>query len=124
MNVSKVIEDLEKEYPGKAVFKNDEDNTTEILCEVAPSKDHPEYSNAIAVVDKSVPHIHHKTKETYKILKGELTLYVEEEVITLKEGESYVIMPNNVHWAEGAETWIEAYSEPGWTYDDHILVTT
>ena len=122
MNVTRVIKQLNDKYPGKAIFKNDEENTTEILCEIAPSSDHPEYSNAIAVIDKSVPHIHHKTKETYKVLKGELTLYVEEDVITLNEEDTYVIEPNKVHWAEGNETWVEAYSEPGWTYEDHVLV--
>ncbi|MBN1162406.1 NUDIX domain-containing protein [Patescibacteria group bacterium] len=120
MNIEKVIKELNQKYPGKAVFKNDEKETTEILCEIEPCKEHSEYSNAIAVIDKSIPHIHYKTTETYKVIKGILTLHVGNEVLTLKEGDSYVIKPNNVHWAEGDETWIECYSEPGWTLEDQI----
>lgn len=120
MNVSKVVSELNHKYPGKSIFKNNEENTTEILCEIDPASEHPDYSNAVAVIDKSIPHIHYKTTETYKIMKGTLTLQVGKETIDLKEGESYVIMPNNPHWAEGDETWIECYSEPGWTIEDHI----
>jgi 8-oxo-dGTP diphosphatase len=120
MNSDKVIQELNQKYPGKAVFKNNEENTIEILCEIDPSTEHPEYSNAIAVIDKSVPHIHYKTTETYKVIKGELTLYIGNNAFILKEGESKVIEPNNVHWAEGDETWIECYSKPGWTLEDQI----
>jgi len=120
MNVEKVISKLKKEYPGKAIFKNYEENTTEILCEIDPSSEHPEHSNTVAIIDKSIPHIHYKTRETYKVTKGKLTLQVGKEVIELKEGESCVIRPGNAHWAEGNETWIECYSEPGWALEDHI----
>ncbi|MCB9823966.1 NUDIX domain-containing protein [Candidatus Nomurabacteria bacterium] len=120
MNVSQVVSELNKKYPGKAIFKNDEENTTEILCEIDPASEHPDYSNAVAVIDKSIPHIHYKTTETYKVTKGTLTLQVGKETIDLKEGESYVIKPGNPHWAEGEETWLEYYSEPGWDLEDHI----
>lgn len=121
MNIDDVITELNEKYPGKSIFKNNEETTTEILCEIDPSTEHPEYSNAIAVIDKSIPHIHYKATETYKVIRGELTLYIGNEVMALKEGESYVIKPNNVHWAKGDETWIEAYSEPGWTFEDQII---
>ena len=120
MQVDKVVTELNKLYPGKSIFKNDDTTTTEILCEIEPTSEHPDYSNAIAIIDKSIPHIHYKTTETYKVLKGELKLHIGNEVFTLKESQSHVINPNNVHWAEGNETWIECYSKPGRTIEDQI----
>jgi mannose-6-phosphate isomerase-like protein (cupin superfamily) len=59
----------------------------------------------------------------YTILKGSLKLYVGDEVINLKEGDKYTIKPNTVHWAESKnECWLEIYSKPGWTKEDHIVV--
>ncbi len=121
MNSKKVIEELKKKYPEKKIIKNDEENTTEILCEIDPSTNHPEYSLAIAVIDKSAPHTHEKSKETYKVTKGKLALYIDSKKHELSEDEELVINPGQTHWAEGNETWIECYSEPGWTFEDHIL---
>lgn len=124
MNVGNVVAELKEKYPDKAIFKNDEENTTEILCEVEPSSEHPGYSNAVAIVDKSIPHIHYKTTETYKIIKGKLILHIGEKEVELNEGDEYVIEPNKLHWAEGNETWVECYSEPGWTFEDHVIKDT
>ena len=121
MNINKVIKQLSTEYPNKNIIKNSENNPTEILCEVEPTSDHPEYSLAVAVLDKSVPHVHHKTKETYTVIKGKLVLHVDGIKHELSEGEEMNIETGQVHWAEGNETWVECYSEPGWTFEDHIL---
>ncbi len=121
MNSKKVIEELNKKYPGKKIIKNDNDNPTEILCEVEPSSEHPKHSLAVAIIDKSAPHSHKKSKETYKVTKGKLTLHVDNKKHELNEGDELVIEPGQLHWAEGKETWIECYSEPGWTFEDHLL---
>lgn len=121
MKVQEIIKELQTKYPGKNIIKNREDNTTEILCEIEPAEKHPNYSKAISVLYKSLPHFHNKTTETYKVLKGNLVLHVGNEIIKLNEGNSYITKPGNVHWAEGDETWIECSSEPGWTSKDHIL---
>lgn len=121
MDTKKVIEELKKKYPGKKIIKNDEDIPTEILCEVDPSTGHPEYSLAVAIIDKSTPHTHKKSKETYKVTNGKLVLYVDGKKHELSEGEELIIEPGQTHWAEGNETWVECYSEPGWTFEDHIL---
>lgn len=122
MNVEEVISELNKKYPGASVFKNDEENTTEILCEIEPTYEHPEYSNAIAVIDKSIAHVHYKSTETYKVIRGDLKLFVGKDKIELSEGDTYVISSGIPHWAEGNETWVECYSEPGWTVEDHIFL--
>jgi len=120
MNVDKVIHELKVKYPGKNVFPNSIDKSGEVVCEIEPTSEHPEYSKAIAVIDKSLSHFHFQATETYKILKGSLTLHVNHEQHVLNEGDTFVIEPKKIHWAEGKEVWVECYSEPGWNPDDHI----
>jgi quercetin dioxygenase-like cupin family protein len=120
MRARQVIEELRQKYPGKKIIKHKK-NPTEILCEVDPSVNHPEYSLAVAVIDKSISHIHRKSKETYKVVKGKLSLFVDGKKHELKEGDEFEVNPGQTHWAEGNETWIMCYSEPGWTFKDHIL---
>lgn len=109
-------------YPGKAVVMNPVKKPIELLCEVEPTHNHPNYSVAIAVIDKSTPHMHRVIEETYTVIRGELILHANDETITLKRDESYTIEPGVVHWAEGDETWVECLSKPGWTKEDHIIV--
>lgn len=122
MDVVKTTEELRKTYPGKNIILNDPDNPTEILCEIEPAQEHPDYSVAIAVIDESIEHVHRETTEIYEIIRGELTITKDEKEYTLKEGESFVIHPHEKHKAEGHGTWIKVRSEPGWKPDDHILV--
>ena len=102
-------------------IKNSKVEPTEILCEIEPTKEHPEYSLAISVIDKSTPHYHKKLKEGYKIIRGNLILHVDNKVIHLKQGGKHTILPHQIHWAEGNETWIECRATPGWVTEDHIL---
>ena len=122
MDFQKIVRELGKKYPGKVIILNDKKNPTEVLCEVEPANEHPEYSLAISVIDKSIPHFHKKTTEIYKIVKGELLLFVGDQPHRLKTGDKFTIKPNSKHWSEGSETWVECYSEPGWTPEDNILV--
>ena len=121
MNAKTILEELSAKYPGKTIIKNDEKNPTEILCEIEPSNEHPDYSLAVAVIDKSVPHTHKKSTEIYRVVKGKLKLNVDSETIELTGGEEYTIKPGQIHWAEGDEVWIECISKPGWTLEDHML---
>lgn len=119
MEINKVIGELKLKYPGKTVFPTE----TEIICEIDPSSLHPDHSLAISVCDSNLPHYHRATTETYKVIRGVLKLHFGDETVLLHEGESQIINPGIVHWAEGNETWIECYSTPGWTPSDHILGT-
>jgi mannose-6-phosphate isomerase-like protein (cupin superfamily) len=121
MNSKNVIEELQKLYPQKIIFCMPEQNPTEIVCEIEPASDHPEYSVAVAVIDGSKPHFHAKTKEAYEVLKGILELNIEGKKLILKEGESKTIEPGNSHYAKGNETWVQVTSTPGWTIEDHIF---
>lgn len=123
MNSIKIISTFEKMYPGRQIIKNPVTKTTEILCEVEPAGTHPQYSIAIAVIDKSIPHLHKVTSETYTVIRGTLKLHANDEIIELKRDQSYTIEPGVIHWAEGEETWVECLSRPAWTKEDHVLVT-
>ena len=117
----KIIATFEKMYPGKHIVKNSEKKPTEILCEVEPVTSHSQYSVAIAVINKSTPHSHNISSETYTVIRGTLKLHANDEVIELKRDQSHTIEPGVIHWAEGDETWVECLSRPGWTKEDHIL---
>ncbi len=121
MNTKLVVGELREKYPQAEIVKNDEHHPTEIICEVKPATDHPEYSLAVAVIDKSAPHVHQQSQETYKVIKGKLTLIIDDQKHELKVGEEIVIEPGQVHWAAGDETWVKCYSQPGWKLADHIL---
>jgi mannose-6-phosphate isomerase-like protein (cupin superfamily) len=122
MNVQKIIAELQEKYPNKTIVQQKiEDEVTEILCEIEPTVEHPDYSIAIAIINKSKVHHHKKTIETYRILKGKLELYVDENKFELNEGDEFTIHPNQIHYAIGDETWVEVRSNPGWIFEDHIF---
>jgi mannose-6-phosphate isomerase-like protein (cupin superfamily) len=127
MNVESVIKKLKRKYPGRTIIenKNEQGITTEVVCEVEPTSDHPEYSVAIAVIDYSTIHYHKKITETYKVLKGELKMFKydknreEYKEYVIKKGESIVIKPGEIHLSRGDEAWVEVVSNPGWLIDDY-----
>jgi len=126
MEVKKIIKKLKRKYPGKTIIenKNDKGFTTEIICEIEPTLNHPKYSIAIAVIDSSTLHYHKKTTEIYKVLRGELTVFKKNKEYKIKRGDELVIKPGEIHSNIGNETWVECISEPGWTVDDYINLET
>jgi len=121
MNIPGVIEELKKKYPGKQILLNNRQNCTEILCEVEPTADHPSYSEALSIIDKTDLHHHDMTREVYQVKKGVLSLVVDGRQFVLNEGQSYTIEPGQVHQATGNETWVKVSSRPGWKKSDHKL---
>lgn len=122
MDAKKVIKQLKVKYPGKKIIANPEDNPTEIIVEIKPTKDHPEKSLALAVVGKSKLHYHKKSTEVYETVKGRLKLYIDGKKYVLEKGEKMTIKPGQIHYAEGDEVWFLTHSKPGWTFEDHVLV--
>ena len=122
MNVNSIVRQLKAKYPSTKIIKNDDKNPTEIIAEVEPGKKNSECGLAIVVIDKSLPHYHRKLTETYKVIKGQLSVFIDNKEHKLEQGQQLVIKPGQIHWAKGNETWIECKSEPGWTLSDHILV--
>ncbi|PIZ64851.1 hypothetical protein COY15_04310 [Candidatus Roizmanbacteria bacterium CG_4_10_14_0_2_um_filter_39_12] len=122
MNTQKIIEKLHQLYPEKKVVLNPSENPTEIICELDPTSAHPEKSIALAIVGSSKPHYHQFSTEIYETQKGILTVYVSGKKRILQEGEKITIEPNCVHYVTGEDAWFLIYSEPGWTFEDHIVV--
>jgi len=122
MDLKNVLQNLSQKYPKKKIILNSKNFPTEILCEIEPTADHPNYSVAIAVIDKTHPHKHLKTTEIYEVIKGELTLNVDGKITVIKSGEKITIKPNQIHQAQGKEAWIRVTSKPGWVREDHLLV--
>lgn len=117
-----IISSLDQEYPGKTVVTIPEDDPKEIIIEISPSTEHPEFSIAIAFIKKSELHYHSKSVETYFVEKGTLVLHVSDEKHILEEDQSYTVYPGQYHWAEGNFTKVRVKSSPGWTPEDHFLV--
>jgi len=122
MDLKNILQSLSQQYPKKKIILNSKNFPTEILCEVEPTVDHPSYSVAIAVIDKTHPHKHIKTTETYEVIKGDLTLNIDGKTTVLKSGEKISIKPNQTHHAQGKETWVKVTSRPGWTKSDHLFL--
>lgn len=119
------IRELEQMYPGKTVLKLPLINPTEVICEVEPSTDHPDRSLAVALIEKSQPHFHAKSTETYVLKQGSLRLYVEGEKKPreLIIGQPSIVLPWQVHYAEGEGALVEVGSKPGWTQADHFITS-
>ncbi|MCB9798091.1 hypothetical protein H6758_00015 [Candidatus Nomurabacteria bacterium] len=118
----RILHELNEKYPQAKSFDLD-GRGLHFVCEVEPTEDHSEYDRAIEVIIDSKPHKHLKMTQYYKILRGSLQLYIENQELTLGVGDEYTIEPNTVHWATSKdECWLQITSRPGWTKEDHILV--
>lgn len=122
MNINKVINQFKRKYPGKKIIITDPKNPGEIICETEPTEDHPQWSEAIAVIDFTRLHYHRMLTETYEVLHGELDIVIQGKTHHMNTGASITIHPNTRHKAFGRGTWIRVSSKPGWTPEDHILV--
>ncbi len=121
MTADEIIKKLKDDYPGKEIIRLPEDNPTEIICELEPTREHTEYSVAIAAINSSLPHYHKLATEEYEVLDGELELSIENTIVVLEKGENHTVNPGQLHSATGKFTLVRVTSKPGWTSDDHIL---
>lgn len=113
---------LRAKYPGANVFDLNK-NCLHFVCEVEPTNDHPQYDRAVEVIISSKPHKHLKMTQRYTVLSGTLEVFIDDKKVLLHSGDKYIIHPGEVHWAvSNDECWLEIYSEPGWTAEDHVPV--
>jgi mannose-6-phosphate isomerase-like protein (cupin superfamily) len=118
----RILNQLKERYPQAKAYDLD-GRGMHFVCEVESVDDHPEYDRAVEVIIESKPHKHLKMRQNYTILSGALELHYGDKTEMLQPGDKYVIEPGNKHWAKSpTECWVEIYSEPGWTKEDHILV--
>ena len=123
IDFNKAQKKLRFNYPEAQVFAfPDEEAPTEVICEFEPTRQHPEYSIAAAIIEESAPHHHKVTTEMYQVLDGLLDLHIGSRVVRLARGQTEVIQSGVTHWAESTQqAWVRVTSRPGWTKEDHIL---
>ncbi len=121
MDGLEVIALLKHDYPGKTIVCLPERDPAEIICEVDPSSEHPQFSSSIAAIKSSKPHYHNLAEETYVVLRGRLDMFIDGKHLVLNEGERVVVPPKSIHFAKGDFTLVQVDSSPGWTPSDHIL---
>jgi mannose-6-phosphate isomerase-like protein (cupin superfamily) len=115
IEIEKTGEELKNRYPGCRV-KIAEDGR-EMVAEIA-------IGLAIAVIDRSQAHFHCKTLETYRVIRGTLSVACEGRGYVLREGDSITIQPGQIHSARasGEPAWIEVSSVPDWSAEDHFIL--
>ena len=108
-------EELMKSYPGCRVKISDDKR--EMVAEISDDF-------AVAVIDRSQPHFHLRTRETYRVLRG--TLYVARAGVghVLNKDETITIEPGTIHYGRAADkpVWIEVTSSPPWSSEDHFII--
>lgn len=115
MDVDKTRAELLKAYPGSRVKVADDQR--EMVAEIRPEF-------AVAVIERSLPHFHLKTREVYQVLRGALCVACAGKGYVLQMGQTIAIEPGQIHSASavGEPVWIEVESEPPWTADDHFVL--
>lgn len=121
MNVTAIVHELTEQHPNCPIKELPPGgNATEIVCEIPATS--AEHSKAIAVIDESKPHFHRHMVEHYKILRGQLRLFIDNVEHVLNPGDIHIVEPNQVHYAIGDATMVEVDCYPAYSPDDHILV--
>jgi mannose-6-phosphate isomerase-like protein (cupin superfamily) len=90
MDTEKIRIELIEAYPGCRV-KIAEDNR-EMVAEIRPEF-------AVAVIERSLPHFHLKTREVYRVLRGGLCVARAGQGHVLQKGETIAIEPGQIHSA-------------------------
>ena len=118
MDVDNIVAELTAKYPGKPIIKLPEDNPTEIIVELERTA---EMSCAIAVIARSVEHHHQIMVETYTVLRGRISVFLDGREHKLETGAMVIIPPGTKHWAQGDSAWVQVDCTPPWSAEDHIL---
>jgi len=116
MDIKKITLQLKEAYSTAEIVLEPHENPKAVHA-VTKAQDGSS-SVTVSVVDEIPAHHHKRTAEIYFVMKGSLTLFVNGETFILKEGDYHIVPPGETHWAQGNETWLEVYAEPGLVIED------
>jgi quercetin dioxygenase-like cupin family protein len=100
MDVARAIAELQAGNPLGRIVQNAPDgkHVTEIVRE-DPGRSSGR-SSAVAVIERSPRHHHPRMTEVYRVLRGQLTVHVDDATVVLNKDEKLTIKPGAIHWAE------------------------
>jgi len=115
LEVDRTRAELLRAYPESRV-KVSEDKR-EMVAEISDSF-------AVAVIERSLPHFHLKSREVYRVLRGTLYVACGGQGHVLQEKDTIVIEPGQIHFARAARepVWIEVENVPPYSVDDHFIL--
>jgi mannose-6-phosphate isomerase-like protein (cupin superfamily) len=122
------IEDLKRRYPGCPIKELPEGAPEEVVCETYRAPDES-WSTAVALIERSKPHIHRWMLEVYVPMAGAGTLHrgpTQWSQMDSQHQGAELIYPGTPHWVtlrEG-QSHIEVLvvCKPAWTLRDHHLI--
>lgn len=124
MTLQEALNYFERRHPGASLIEIPEHSTSEVMCMIDPTEQHPNYSMAISAVSASQPHKHARSTVEYEVVEGAVLVDIEGRITTLYPREKITIQPGQVHSVSGIEDYslIKIVCQPGWQRDDHIFV--
>ena len=84
MDHQTILQNLRGECPGRKIICLPKDGPLEIIVELEADE---HQSTAIAIIDRSVMHVHHVMIEQYIVETGALRVHVDGEKCTLYPGD-------------------------------------
>ena len=125
MDVEEIKAQLRQQHPESRIVENAPDGTriTELVREDADTANAVS-SSAMAVIERSPRHHHDQMTEVYRLVRGTLTLFVDQETHQLAAGDEFRIDPGRTHWAESDPAdpaWVEVICTPPFTPADYFL---
>ncbi len=118
--MERFIEQLRSEYPDVTISWFLSTNSREAFAIISCDEHR---CTAIALIERSSPHMHRISAETLLVEEGELTLHLEgEEPRLMGPGDAAMIVPGKTHWIEGHPVAkLHMTSSPPWKPEDHVL---
>jgi len=108
------------------LYRNRKSFPAETVYELTTARDGLPFGIAIADIERSQPHVHRVTTETYTVVQGSIELALDDERIALRVGDVALIRPGVVHSArsigEGHAARITVTTIPEFSPDDYFPV--
>jgi mannose-6-phosphate isomerase-like protein (cupin superfamily) len=109
----------------KCLYQNIKVNPAEIVYEVTTWENALPFGIAIADIQRSEPHFHKVTAETYTVVQGNLEVSLNGEEHVLHPSDVIKIPPNVIHSARslsGTPARIAVTTIPEFSHEDYYVV--